>query len=109
MKLGQHQEAFSRDIWKLLTHAFRLGYDVRMGEFERPIEMQKIYVKTGRSKTLDSNHVKKLAGDLHFMKAGVLCYPKELGDYWESLNPLNRWGGNWKSFKDGPHFERHVR
>ena len=108
MTLGEHQEKFSRHLAKLLQRAWELGYEVRMGEVQRPIEMQELYVKTGRSKTMNSQHLKKCAADLHFTKAGVLCYPKELGDFWESLDPLNQWGGNWKSFKDQPHFERHF-
>ena len=108
MSLGQEQQAFARDIVSLLTKAFTEGYEVRLGEFERTIEQQKIYVQTGRSKTMNSNHIKKCAADLHFFKDGVLCYPKLLGDYWESLNPNNSWGGNWKSFKDQPHFERRT-
>ena len=106
MSLGQEQEAFSRDIVKLMSKAFELGYEVRTGEFERTAEQQKIYVQTGRSKTMSSNHLRKCAADLHFTKDGVLCYPQELGDYWERLHPKNSWGGNWKSFKDKPHFER---
>jgi hypothetical protein len=31
-----------------------------------------------------------------------------VGDHWESLDPKNSRGGNWKSFKDLPHFERRV-
>jgi hypothetical protein len=31
-----------------------------------------------------------------------------LGVYWESLYPKNRWGGNFKSLVDCPHFERNV-
>lgn len=108
MTLGQHQEAFTRDLVKLLTKAFELGYEVRCGELERPLMMQEYYVKVGRSKTLRSNHASKTAIDIHMMKDGKLCYPPELGEYWESLNPLNRWGGNFKSLKDGPHFERNV-
>jgi hypothetical protein len=77
-----------------------------MGEVQRPIEMQQLYVKLGRSKTMNSNHIRKCAADLFFMKNGQLVYPKELGDYWESLHPKNSWGGNWRSFKDGPHYER---
>jgi hypothetical protein len=108
MTLGQHQEAFSRDLVKLLSKAFELGYEVRIGEVERTVEQQQIYIKTGRSKTMDSRHLKKCAADLHFIKGGVLCYPQELGTYWETLSPLNSWGGNWNSFKDKPHFERKV-
>lgn len=106
MSLGQEQESFSRDLVKLLSHAFDLGYKVRIGEVQRPVEMQELYVKTGRSKTMNSNHLRKCAGDLFFFKDGKQCYPKELGEYWESLSPKNSWGGNWSSFKDAPHFER---
>jgi hypothetical protein len=106
MSLGQEQEAFSRDLTRLMLHAFSLGYEVRMGEVWRPEEMQKIYVKTGRSKTMKSNHLRKTAADLHFTKNGALLYPEELGKYWVSLHPKNQWGGFYSSFKDKPHFER---
>ena len=106
MSLGQEQEAFSRDLCSLLTYAHEKGYGVRIGEVERTVEQQKIYIKQGRSKTMNSNHLRKCAADLHFTLAGSLCYPQELGEYWESLSPKNSWGGNWKSFKDKPHFER---
>jgi len=108
MTLGQHQEAFSRDLVKLISHAHSLGYEVRIGEVERTVEQQKLYVQTGRSKTMNSYHIKKCAADLHFFKETQLVYPDELGAYWESLNPLNSWGGNWNSFKDKPHFERRA-
>jgi hypothetical protein len=108
MTLGEHQEAFTEDMLKLLLQALNLGYKIRMGEVQRPVEMQELYVKTGRSKTMNSLHLKKCAADIHFIKDGKVCYPKELGDYWESLSKLTQWGGNWKSFKDAPHFERHV-
>ena len=29
-----------------------------------------------------------------------------LGEYWESLHPKNRWGGNFSNLVDCPHFER---
>lgn len=106
MSLGQEQQLFARDFVKLLSFAFEHGYEARIGELERPVEMQKIYVQTGRSKTMNSNHLRKCAGDIHFFKDGKLCYPPEIGAFWESLSPKNSWGGNWKSFKDAPHFER---
>lgn len=109
MTLGEHQQAFSRDVFHLMQFVYSKGYDIRIGEAQRPIEMQELYVKTGRSKTLDSMHIKKCAIDLHFTKDGQLCYPEEIGVYWESLNPLNQWGGHWKSFKDQPHFQRTVK
>lgn len=108
MTLGQNQEQFSRHLVQLLTKAFVLGYEARIGEVERTIEQQKLYINAGRSKTMNSMHLKKCAADIHFTKDGVLCYPQELGDFWESLDNANRWGGNWKTFKDKPHFERNV-
>ena len=106
MTLGQNQELFSHHLVMLLLEAFRQGYEVRIGEVERPVEMQQLYIKTGRSTTMNSMHLKKCAADLHFTKNGVLCYPDSLGAFWESLDSANQWGGNWKSLKDKPHFQR---
>lgn len=117
MTLGQHQEAFAKDVALLLAKAWELGYSVRLGEVQRPIEMQELYVKTGRSKTMDSMHIKKCAIDLVLLIDGKVCTRaqiKPLGDWWEDLSTINRWGGNWRgavdsgksSFVDCPHFER---
>lgn len=108
MTLGEHQEAFSSDLCKLITHAQSLGYGVRIGEVQRTVEQQTLYVKQGRSKTMNSMHIKKCAADLHFTLGGKLYYPQALGKYWESLTPLNQAGMFWKSFKDAPHFQRTV-
>jgi len=108
MTLGQHQEAFAEDICKLMLKAFELGYSMRLGEFQRTLEQQQIYVKTKRSLTLDSMHLKKCAADIYFTSGGDLVYPKELGTFWESLNPRNRAGMFWKKIKDGPHYQRTV-
>lgn len=60
---------------------------------------------------MNSNHLRRLAIDLYFFRDGKLVSSpeelKELGTFWESLHPKNRWGGNWK-FVDCPHFERNV-
>jgi peptidoglycan L-alanyl-D-glutamate endopeptidase CwlK len=59
---------------------------------------------------MNSLHLKRCAIDLNFFKDGKLIYDiKQLqivGNYWESLHEKNEWGGNWKSFKDVPHFQR---
>jgi peptidoglycan L-alanyl-D-glutamate endopeptidase CwlK len=108
MKLGEHQEIFAKHVCMLLAHAIKSGYGVRIGEAQRTQEQQQIYYNTKQTTTMNSMHLKKCAIDLHFFKDGVLCYPKEMGAYWESLDPLNQWGGNWSRFKDGPHFQRTV-
>ena len=111
-KLIQEQSLFLTDFCKLVLFSQEQGFVVTAGELLRPAEMQAIYVKIGRSKTMDSYHLRKLAGDLNFFKDGKYVTSKEvlqsLGDYWESLSPKNSWGGNWNSFKDTPHFERRA-
>lgn len=110
MSLREEQSAFAVDMVKFLSWAMSSGYEVAFGEAQRPVEMQKIYVDTGRSKTMDSYHIRKLAFDLFFFKDGKLLATKEemqpIGNMWESMGAKNSWGGNWDSFKDIPHFER---
>lgn len=112
MSLVQEQQLFLLDAVRLIAYATKLGFCVTGGELYRTTEQQEIYVKTGRSKTMDSKHLKRCAIDLNFFKYGKLVYDKTLlqpvGDYWESLNKKNSWGGNWNNFKDVPHFERRV-
>jgi len=106
------QAAFLLDVLKLVQFATDAGFVVTGGELQRPIEMQELYVKTGRSKAMNSRHLVKCAIDLNFFLGGVYtCNKKvlqEVGDYWEGLSPKNSWGGNWNSFKDAPHFERRA-
>lgn len=108
MGLRDRQVVFSRDLAKLINKAFEMGYEVTMGECLRPIEMQQLYIKQGKSQTMNSNHLKKLAVDLNLFIDGKLCtlqQIKPLGDWWESLDSKHKWGGNWKTLQDSPHFE----
>lgn len=112
MSLVAEQAAFLLDACKLIEYATSLGFVVTGGELARTAEQQQIYVKTGRSKTMASNHLRRLAIDLNFFLAGQLCYDIEklrpIGEFWQGLSPKNFWGGFWKSFKDVPHFERRA-
>ena len=112
MSLSQEQAAFLLDACKLIVYATEQGFMVTGGELSRTPEQQAIYVKTGRSKTMDSNHLKRCAIDLNFFKQGQIVFNKAelapLGAYWESLNSKNRWGGNFRSLVDCPHFERNI-
>ena len=112
MSLVQDQAEFLLQACKLIQYAAEQGWTVTGGELFRTPEQQEIYLKTGRSKTMASNHLKRCAIDLNFFKDGKLVWDREqlaqLGAYWESLHPKNRWGGNFKSLVDCPHFERNV-
>ena len=110
--LRSEQSKFAFDLMRFLLWASDQGYEYTLGEVQRPVEMQKIYFETGRSKTMNGMHLKKCAADVFFFKEGKLLTTKEemqpLGNHWEAMCVANTWGGNWKSFKDIPHFERRV-
>lgn len=106
------QAAFLLDVAKLINKATELGFQVTAGELYRTPEQQEIYMKTGRTKTMDSLHLKRLAIDLNIFLDGKLVSDKSilapLGAYWEGLHPLNSWGGNGVKLYDAPHFSRGV-
>ena len=110
MTLVLQQAEFLRHVCLLIDHATQAGFVVTGGELRRTVEQQQLYVKAGRSTTMNSNHLRGCAIDLNFFLDGKLCYDTEklrpLGEFWQSLHPKNSWGGFWNSFKDVPHFER---
>lgn len=113
MNLSKNQQIFAEHVMKLLTFIHAIGFRVTFGEAYRTPEQQEIYLRTGKSKTNNSRHLKKCAIDLNFFdKENNLTYDKktleEIGVYWESLDPLNTWGGHFKNFVDTPHFERSI-
>ena len=112
MSLVHEQAAFLLDACKLIQFAASQGFQVTGGELYRTQEQQELHVRAGRSKTMNSNHLRRLAIDLNFIQGGKLCYEaaklEPIGAYWESLHPKNRWGGHFTTFKDMPHFERNV-
>ena len=115
MKLSETQQIFTRNIAKLIKYANLMGFGLTFGHAWRSPEEQERLYYSGLSKTLDSQHLKRLAVDFNVFLAGRLCLDwqsiKILGDYWESLHPNNRWGGDWNNnemqdgFIDCPHFE----
>jgi hypothetical protein len=110
MSLVTEQAAFLLDMCKLVQFATEQGFVLTAGELYRTPEQQEIYMKTGRSQTMNSMHLKRLAVDFNIFKDGKLVGSKAtlapLGAYWESLHPLNSWGGNGKKLVDCPHFSR---
>ncbi len=111
MSKSDEQWEFLKDFASLILYAERLGYKLTAGELLRPNEMQKIYLAEGKTQVKRSRHQDKLAGDLNLFVDNKIQWSKnkhwiKLGDYWKSLNPKNRWGGDYKSLKDPYHFER---
>lgn len=108
----EEQADFLQDVALLIQKAREMGFLVTGGELYRTPEQQQIHIKAGRSKTMNSLHLSRRAIDLNFFKDGKLTYDKKvlepLGKYWESLHPLNSWGGNGIKLVDTPHFSRGI-
>ena len=79
----------------------------------RTVEEQKVLVATGKSRTMKSKHLTgdavdiavfvdgKLTWDLKYYKT-VATHIKKVA---AKLGIKITWGGDWKSFIDGPHFQ----
>ncbi len=115
MNLQEKQIIFSKNIASLIVYADMIGIDLTFGDAFRDEITQKRYFDLGLSKTMNSQHLKKLAVDFNFFIEGQLTYEyedvKELGKFWLTLSPKNRWGGDFNKnsiedgFVDTPHFE----
>lgn len=113
--LVREQSVFLLHVCELVKKAGELGFSASAGELYRTPEQQALHVRNGRSTTMASQHLKRLAIDLNFFRESPDGRPmlisdveslRPIGQYWESLDAANRWGGNWTTFKDTPHFER---
>lgn len=106
MNLSEKQQIFAVNAAKLILFINEKGFSCTFGEAWRTPEMAAQYAKDGRG-IKNSLHCIRLAIDLNLFKDGVYLASTEayriFGEYWESLNTLNRWGGR---FGDGNHFEQ---
>lgn len=107
-------EGVHPDLVRVVKRAIEItDVDFVVLEGIRSNERQAALVKAGASRTMDSRHITGHAVDLgawvdrrvawdwplyHEIAVAMLSAAKEL------KVPIV-WGGNWKSFPDGPHFE----
>jgi peptidoglycan LD-endopeptidase CwlK len=106
-----------REIRKFLRKALDAGFDVRVLSGTRTYAEQNALFAKGRTKPGQkvtnarggsSNHNFGIAWDIGIFKNGeyiandVTPY-KEVAEF--CLTPTLEWGGNWKTFKDTPHFQ----
>lgn len=79
----------------------------------RTVERQRELVDAGASRTMASKHIVGRAVDLAVVVGSEVRWDwplyqklgKELLDHAEAMGVSIVWGGAWKSFRDGPHFE----
>lgn len=111
MSLSDEQWEFLQDVALLILEAKRLGIKLTGGELYRTKYQQAKYLADGKSKTMNSKHLDRLAIDFNFFVNGNLTYDvedvKALGNFWESLSPKNEAGMFW-NWKDVPHFQRNA-
>ena len=125
--LAEYQQIFTTNIAYLIAYANTIGVKLTFGEADRTESQQLLYfygaklkevagklmIKNDkiRSRTKNSNHLRRLAVDFNFFIEGQSVYHDELitrlGAFWESLDEYNRWGGNFEN-KDTPHFEMNI-
>ena len=102
------------DLVKVVQRAIELTeIDFTVTEGMRDIERQKKLLAAGASKTLKSRHLTGHAVDLAALIGNRISWDWPLYDKLAKamksaaaeLNIPIEWGGDWKSFKDGPHFQ----
>ena len=94
----------------LIKYADSQDMGVTGGDWWRSEEEQTRLFNAGYSKVMTFGfHQRRLAVDLNIFINDVYTaddkYYKILGDYWESLDQDNIWGGRWLTIHDKFHFQ----
>lgn len=102
------------DLVRVVRRAIQITpVDFRVIEGLRTIERQRQLVKAGASRTLRSRHLNGHAVDLAALVGGKISWDWPLyhriadamKDAAEDEGVPIEWGGDWTTFKDGPHFQ----
>ncbi|WP_145573137.1 M15 family metallopeptidase [Yersinia mollaretii] len=102
------------DLVLIVRRALTLStVDFRVIEGIRTAERQRQLVRNGSSKTLNSRHLTGHAVDLAPLINNKIPW-EDWGAFHQVAKAMKQaalemelplqWGGDWKSFKDGPHF-----
>lgn len=106
MTLHEQQVLHVQLVAKLIEWIFANGYEVTWGETYRTPQQAALNAQAGIG-IAQSLHTERLAVDLMLFKDGTYLTATAdyapLGDYWKTLHPLARWGGDF-SKPDGDHF-----
>lgn len=95
------------------TAAAMSNLDFTVLEGLRTVDRQKELMKQGATKTLNSRHITGHAVDLAPMLGGKISWDWPLYHRLAKIvkaaaadeNVPITWGGDWRTFKDGPHWE----
>lgn len=104
------------DLVKVLEKAIKESpLDFSITEGLRTRERQKVLFDAGKSQTMNSRHLTGKAVDIAVIRDGEVTwdfkYYQLVADHIKKVAKELKidivWGGDWQSFKDGPHFELH--
>jgi peptidoglycan L-alanyl-D-glutamate endopeptidase CwlK len=104
------------DLVKVIEEAVKESpFDFSITEGLRTKERQKVLFDSGKSQTMNSRHITGNAIDIAVIKDGEVTW--DFQHYQTVADHIKKvakdlgieivWGGDWKSFRDGPHFELH--
>jgi peptidoglycan L-alanyl-D-glutamate endopeptidase CwlK len=107
-------EGVHPDLVKVMKSAIACStIDFTVLEGMRTLATQKKYFAAGATRTMNSRHLTGHAVDIAPVIGGVVRWDWPL--YYDiakvvkkcavDLNIPIQWGGDWRSFKDGPHWE----
>lgn len=107
MRLSEKQQAFTRCVSELINFATAQGWNLTFGDAYRDPRLHgAIGTKRGYSAS-NSCHKLRLAVDFNlfidgkYISDGGCAEYKMLGEAWEAMHALAKWGGH---FKDANHF-----
>ena len=123
MTYSNRQWSFLKDVALLITYIAKEGWKATGGDLYRSNAEQDRLFDEGLSKARagQSRHNSRMAIDLNFWDehGSYMEMPRDkihrvthknkmafIGEYWKSLHPKNRWGGDFNSIYDPYHFER---
>ncbi len=110
----QRLDGLHPDLVKVVKRAIQItDIDFTVLEGMRTVERQKELVKKGASKTMNSRHLTGHAVDLAPLHDGKVSWDwplyyrleKVVKKAAKDVGVQIEWGGDWKSFKDGPHWQ----
>ena len=113
-KSNSKLEGVDERLIRVATLALQLSpVDFGITEGVRTLERQKELVKAGASRTLRSKHLEGKAVDVVAYVNGKVAwdwplYEKIAKAFKQAAAVLDvniKWGGDWVTFKDGPHFQ----
>lgn len=107
------------DLVRVVIRADSIGaLDFQVGEGLRDATRQRALFAAGATTTMNSRHIADARGVGHAVDLVVLVAGRVRWDWplyhrlgalmqhaAEELHIPIEWGGNWKTFKDGPHFQ----